>query len=276
MSLLKVRVEWEHKVISDKIDLETGLVKPGMFDWLPKPYITDLEARRYIAEEVPADGVEVVGWMHGCAAANAVLAGVMEDYNRLGSQLVTTSSDGYIPGTSVSSDFNFKSQSGSVVNAQGYSVMVTPVGNFNVPKNGCVTVAQGKFLGWGATTRLESVQWKGTLMKWASLASKPVSQSVPHANIDGLVAPQFFNIPAPLALPVNTTTVKLTSDKPQTVTFRGRSTADYGKVNFEFQQSIPAGESSVTYRVWGRPRTTAHILEIQPQNGTATVVNSIS
>ena len=270
------RVEWEHKVVSERVDLERGLTRPAAFDWIPKPYVIDVEARGLVARDVPVDGSEIVGWMHDCAAANVVLFGVMEEYDRLRSKLLATSGDPYIPGTALSSDFKFRSQRGSAVGAQGYGVVMTPIGTFNVPKNGCITIAKGKFLGWAAATALRAIQWKGTLMNWAELASKPVTGRVRCANIDGLVAPQFFYIAAPLALPVNTTTVKLTSDKPQAVILRGRSPADYGVTTFEMKPSIPPGESSITYRVFGLPRTTTHMLEIQPGHGTATIVDSVT
>lgn len=276
MALIKGRVEWEHKVISERVDLERGLIRPAAFDWTPKPFVIDMEARGLVAAEAPIDGTEIVSWMHDSAGANVVLFGVMEEYDRLRSKLLATSGDPYIPGVALSSDFKFRSQRGSVVGAQGYAVVMTPVGTFNVPKNGCITIAKERFLGWVAATRLRLVQWVGILMNWAELASKPITERVRCPNIDGLVAPQFFSIPAPLALPVNTTTVKLTSNKEQTVIIRGRSPADYGVTNFEFKSSIPPGESSILYRVFGRPRATAHVLEIQPEHGTATVVDSVT
>ena len=274
----KARVEWEHRVLTDRFDLEKGLVRPGVFDWLVKPYVVDAEARERIAAEAPVDGVEIVDWMHECAAANAVLFGVMEEYDRLSSRLLATSSDPYIPGVALSSDFKFRSDLARTVDRRGYSVVMTPVGTFNVPEEGCITLAKGNFLGWAAGTRIRGayMQWKGTLMRWLELASKPVKERVRCANIDGLVAPQFFSIPGPLALPVNRTTVVVTSNKPQTVLLRGRSPTEYGTLMFDLKQDIPAGQSSILYRVLGLPRATAHVLEVQPQKGTATVIDSIS
>ena len=274
----KARVEWEHKVLTDRFDFEKGLIRPAAFDWLVKPYVVDAEARERIATEAPVDGSEIVDWMHDCAAANAVLFGVMEEYDRLSSRLLATSSDPYIPGTALSSDFKFKSQLARTVDRQGYSVVMTPVGTFNVPEEGCITIAKGNFLGWAAGTGIRGryMQWIGTLIRWLELASKPVKERVRCANIAGLVAPQFFNIPAPFALPMNRTTVVVTSGKPQTVLLRGRSPTEYGTVMFDFNQEIPAGQTSILYRVLGLPRTTAHVLEVQPQKGTATVIDSIS
>jgi hypothetical protein len=274
----KPRVEWEHRVLTEFFDLERGLIRPAAFGWLVKPYIVDAEARDRIAAEAPVDGREVVDWMHDCAAANAVLFGAMEEYDRLGSELLATSSDPYIPGVALSSDFKFRSDKAEVVDRRGYSVVMTPVGTFNVPEEGCTTIADRDFLGWAAGTGIRGrvIQWKGTLMRWLELASKPVTSRVRCANIDGLVAPQFFNIPAPLALPVNRTTVVVTSDKPQTVLLRGRSPTDYGTVMFDFKQDIPSGQTSILYRVIGLPRATAHVLEIQPEHRTATVIDSIT
>ena len=277
-NFLGKRVEWEHKVLTDRFDLEKGLIRPGAFDWLVKPYVVDAEARERIAREAPVDGFEIVEWMHECAAANAVLFGVMEEYDRLSSRLLATSNDPYIPGTALSSDFKFKSEPARTVDGRGNSVVMTPVGTFNVPNEGSITMAKGGFLGWAAGTGIRGriIQWKGTLMRWLELASKPVSSRIRCANINGLIAPQFFNIPAPLAMPMNITTVVVTSDKPQTVLLRGRSPANYGTVMFDFNQSIPAGQNSILYRVLGLPRATAHVLQVQPQKGTATVIDSIS
>jgi len=276
--ITRQRVEWEHRVLTEAIELEKGLIRPAAFDWLVKPYVVDAEVRNVIAAEAPIDGSEVVDWMHDCAAANAVLFGAMEEYDRLRSKLLATSGDPYIPGTALSSDFKFRSEKAEVVDARGYSVVMTPVGTFNVPEEGCITIAERDFLGWVAGTGIRGriVQWKGTLMRWVELASKTVTERVRCVNINGLVAPQFFNIPAPLALPVNRTTVVVTSDKPQTLLLRGRSPANYGTVMFDFKQEIPAGQTSILYRVFGLPRATAHVLEIQPEHGTATVVDSIT
>lgn len=276
--ITKPRVEWDHKVLTEVFDLERGLIRPAAFGWLMKPYVVDAEARDRIAAEAPVDGREVVDWMHDCAAANAVLFGAMEEYDRLGSTLLATSNDPYIPGCALSSDFKFRGETAGLVDSRGYSVVMTPVGTFNVPNESCITIAKGNFLGWTAGTGIRGriVQWVGTLMRWVELASKPVEERVRCANIAGLVAPQFFNIPAPLALPVNSTTVVVTSDKPQTVLLRGRSPTDYASVMFDFKQDIPAGQTSILYRVIGLPRTTAHVLEVQPEKGTATVIDSIS
>jgi len=276
--ITKPRVEWEYKVLTEAFDLERGLIRPAAFGWLAKPYVIAAEARDRIAEEAPVDGHDVVDWMHACAAANAVLFGAMEDYDRLGSQLLATSADPYIPGCALSGDFKFRSETAEVVDRRGYTVIMTPVGTFNVPEESCTTVAKGNFLGWAAGTGIRGriIQWIGTLMRWVELASKPVKERVRCANIAGLVAPQFFNIPAPLALPLNRTTVVVTSDKPQTVLLQGRSPTDYGTVMFNFKQEIPSGQSSILYRVIGLPRATAHVLEIQPAHGTATIVDSIT
>jgi len=275
--IVKPRVEWERRVISERVDLTSGLVVEKAFaEWVPKAYIRDEDVHPLVEAEAPVDGVEIVEWMHDCVAASVVLFGVTEAYDRLGSRLLVQSGDPYIPGVNVSSDYKYKSWRGATVSSRGYAEAITPVGTVRVPAEGCLTVASGKFLGWLAALKIRVEQWKGVLMHWAELASKPIKERVQHANIDGLVAPQFFNIPAPLALPVNRTTVVVTSDKPQTVSFKGRSPTDYGTVMFDFKQDIPSGETSIVYRVIGLPRVTAHVLEIQPEHGTATIVDSIT
>jgi hypothetical protein len=274
--IVKPKVERDFKFISEKVDLTSGLVTEKAFaEWVPRPYIRDADVRPLVEAEAPVDGVEIVEWMHDCAIANVVLYGVAEAYDRLGSRLLVASGDPYTPGVGISSDYKYKSWKGDTVRRRGYAEAVTPVGTVRVPAEGALTVASGKFLGWLAALKLREEQWKGVLMHWAELASKPVTERVQHANIEGFVAPQFFNIPAPLALPVNRTTVTLTSDKSQTVVLRGRSPADYGTVMFELKQEIPSGQSSILYRVIGLPSATAHVLEIQPENGTATIVDSI-
>lgn len=265
--------------ISPLVDLVSNIEYPKALAWLSRPYVSSLDALNEIRAAAPIDGSEIVSWMQGSAAANAVLYGMMEDYNRirprLGSQsLIVTSNDAYIPGVSISNDFCFQSVKASEALSRGYVVLVTPTGAVNMPVNSSQTVIGSNFLGWAVATDFGLAQWLGVLCHWQELASKPVTQRVRCANVNGFVSPMFFDCPGGLVR--NITTVSVTSDKPQTLTFVGLAPYDYTLKTFEFSQPIEEGETEITYRVFGLPRATHHVLQIIPQDNTQTIINSVT
>jgi len=226
-----------------------------------------------VREYAPIDGVEVVEWMQECAADNAILDSIMADYERAGSRVYSRSGDPAAPGVRVH-DTYFPSVPGRTVASRGYAVLATPYGNFNVPSRGKLALTMKDFLGWGAAPWVGSYQWRGIIMRWVELASAPIKDRGGVLNSTGLVAPQFFYVSTKM-LPMATMTLGLSSDKDQTVVVTGRDTADYGKVNFSIDVGIPAGQSETTIRLFSVPMR-PFVMEIQPSDGTSTVLDSLS
>jgi hypothetical protein len=266
------------KKISPIGDMISGLTLPKSFPWLTRPFVSSLEALETIKAAVPVDGVEIVGWMQNSAAVNATLYGMMEDYNRLRPRLspqalLVASGDPYIPGVAISNDFCFQSIKGEEALSRGNVILLTPTGTITMPVNSSQTIIAPNFLGWAANLNFERLQWLGALVHWQELASKPVTDRVRCASANGFVSPMFFDCPGGLVR--NVTTVTVTSDRPQTLIFTGLAPYDYTVKLFEFTQPIDGGQNEITYRVFGLPRATHHVLQITPENNTQTVIDSV-
>ena len=101
-----------------EFDLEGGLLRSSLLPWVPVA-VDSGAAMEYIAGEAPIDGVEVVEWMHYSASDQAVFGAMADEYNRLGSQLLSGSGDAYIPGVMVG-DLRGQSIPGREVASRGY------------------------------------------------------------------------------------------------------------------------------------------------------------
>ncbi|MEM4429659.1 MAG: hypothetical protein QXM08_00665 [Thermofilaceae archaeon] len=256
-----------------EFDLKTGLLRSSLLPWAPVEVDSSIAMRR-IAEEVPLSH-DVVEWMHVAAADVAVFDAMAEEYNRLGSELLSASGDAYIPGVRCG-DLRGESVSGYTVRGRGYGRVITPEGDFNVPVRGKATFAKGSILAWAALPDPGTgVQWVLTLLQWKDLARVPVWERVRFGSSSGLVAPNFFHVPQTIA-PVRTLIIGLTSDKRQTVTIRGRGTkGSYERVLFEDSFTVDSGESEIVYNVFSFPSVPAFTLEIQPSDNTQTVLDYI-
>jgi hypothetical protein len=256
-----------------EFDLKGRLMKPSLLPWAPIEVDSSL-ALPAIADAAPL-AHDVVEWMQKAAADVAVFDAMCEDYNRLGSQLVSSSGDGYIPGVKAG-DIRGQSVEGGTVRARGYGTVITPAGSFNVPVKGKATYAKGDILAWAALPDPGTgIQWVLTLLQWLELATAPISERVRFASSSGLVAPNFFSIPATFA-PIRTLRIGMTSDKPQTIAIRGRGAKGaFQSVIFEDSFSIDAGESEVVYNVVGVPFVGAFTLELAPSDNTQTILDYI-
>jgi len=264
----------EAKLVTPRVDLETGLAKPETLAWVANA-IDSSVAREQVSGEAPADGVEVVEWMHYAAADNAVLEAMELEYNRLGSQVLTGSGDAYIPGVRVG-DLRGESVRGEVVSRRRYGIVRTPYGDFRVPVRGKTTIAIRDLLAWATIPWVSYVQWVLTLIQWRDLASIPVRQRVRFFSSDGLVAPQFFSYTPRAPLPLITFRIKVTSDKEQEIIVRGRGVkGSYEKVYYEGKFKVTSGGSEVVCNVTGIPFVQAHTVEIQPADNTQTVLDSL-
>jgi len=263
------------RLVRPEADLRTDLLQtPKTLFWVPVG-VDSSAARLEVRREAPADGVEVVEWMHYAAADMATFEAMAEEYNRLGSELLSGSGDAYIPGVRVG-DLRGVSVRGSVVSAQGYGEVDTPYGRFRVPVNGKATIAVRDLLAWAAIPWAGSVQWTLTLLQWRDLARVPVNQRVRFASSNGLVAPLFFEARPRAPVPLATYIVGLTSDKPQTIVVRGRGTRGaYDRILFEDSVRVEAGQSEFILNVLGFPVSPTFTLELQPEDGTQTVLDYI-
>lgn len=256
-----------------EFDLKRGLMRPSLFPWAPIE-IESSNAMSSVAEAAPL-AHDVVEWMH-VATSDLIVFNAMEDeYNRLGSELISSSGDGYIPGVRCG-DIRAESVSGYAVRSRGYGTIITPEGSFNVPVRGKTTFAKGNILAWAALPDPGTgCQWVVTLLQWRDLAKAPIMDRVRFGSSHGLVAPNFFLIPQTIA-PVRTLKIGFTSDKSQTIIIRGRGTkGSYENILFEDSVNIEAGESEVIYNVMGFPFVSAFTLELQPSDNTQTVLDYI-
>lgn len=262
----------EVKLKSSTIDLVTGLARSTLLPWAPMAIDSSLIMPR-IAEMVPLSS-DVVEWMQLAAADIATFEAMAQEYNRLGSELLTGSGDAYIPGVRAG-DVRAESVSGYTVRDRGYGRVITPDGTFNVPIGGKVTFAKGNTLAWAVLTDTWWVQWYITLLYWKSLAKAPIRDRVRFAGSYGHVAPNFFSIPSTIA-PVRTLVIGLTSDKSQNVVIKGRGVrGEYERVIFENSVKIDAGQSEVILNVFALPFVGPFTLEIQPSDNTQTVLDYI-
>jgi hypothetical protein len=264
----------EAKLVTPRVDLETGLAKPQTLAWVANAIDSSI-AREQISREATVDGVEVVEWMQWAAADNAVLEAMELEYNRLGSQVLTGSGDSYIPGVRVG-DLRGESVRGDIVSMRGYGVVITPYGSFRVPVRGKATIAVRDLLAWATIPWVSYIQWILTLIQWRDLVSIPVRQRVRFFSSSGLVAPQFFSYTPRAPLPLVTFRIKITSDKDQEVIVRGRGVkGSYEKIYYEGKFNVKSGGSEVTCNVMGMPFVQAHTVEIQPADNTQTILDSL-
>jgi len=262
------------KLKRPEFNLERGLLKSSLLPWVPVA-VDSRVAKEHIASEAPVDGVEIVEWMQWSASDQAVFGAMADEYNRLGSQLLSGSGDAYIPGVRVG-DLRGVSVIGSTVTTRGYGEVDTPQGRFTVPVGGKATFAKGDILAWAAIPWPGSCQWVLTLLQWKDLARLPVKERVRFASSNGLVAPNFFSYVPRLPVPVLTLRIGLTSDKGQTVAVRGRGIkGSYEKVIFEDLFDVDSGESEVVYNIFGFPYVSSFTLELQPSDHVQTVLDYI-
>lgn len=256
-----------------------GLKKSTMFAWLPK---TASVANSWalvedIASEIPTDGREIVEWMHAAAADMAVLDAYSNEYStcstRGGGVVYSSSGDGYIPGVRVQ-NIRGESVPSSTVRSRGYGRVITPYGSFNVPVGGKALFAYKDLLVWAALPFTYGIQWLLSILNWARLAVAPITDRVRFPSCHGKVAPNFFSVQPSFPSPVCLMRIGISSDKPQTIQIRGRGpSGSFHNVLFEDSFDVSKGENEIVYYVTGFPFVQNFTLELQPQDGTETVLD---
>jgi len=257
-----------------EVEFKRGLARPPSFPWLPAEIASE-KLLPSIQSEAPVDGEEVVSWMQLSAAEAGILDALVEDYNRLGSQLISDSGDPYIPGVRCG-DLRVPSVLGSTVLDRGYGTVVTPRGSFNCPVGGKATGIFSDILAWARLTWAGAIQWCLSLLQWKDLASTPVSQRVRFPSLDRAVGPLFFRVRTTIPVPVAMMSIGLTSNASQTMSFWMRSDADYTSVLSSGTFDLPAGESAIDYVIFGFPFVEPFVLHLQPGDNTETVLDSLT
>jgi len=257
------------RTISKEFIKERGLTRSL---YMPefRPTLNPEEILDGLRAEVAPDGVEVVEWMLLSAAENAVLSARCEEYNRIGSQLVSGSTDGYIPGVTVE-DCRIRKERGSLVGTRGYAIAETPRGTFSIPRLGKRTGIFRDLITWGGMYYQGTVQHCETLLKWKSLAETPIRQTVGfYRDYRGNTAPNFFvQRPTRPALSVRVRQ-RFSTDEDQTLTINFRDPTNYTRTVGSKTVDIAEGESEVTYTVSAFPYVPPVVAEIQPEDQTQT------
>ena len=263
------------KQVSPEFDLKktpartrTNLLKPRIAPELP----IELDSRNYlkrIKAEAPVDGTEIVEWMQVAAADSAILSARADEYNRLGSQLVWSCNDPYIPGVSVE-DLHYRKERGVNISNRGYGIVETPRGNFRVDAGGRGDGIFRDLLSWGAIDWVGYTQWNAALIKWRSLATTPIRDALGFASLSGLSAPQYVVLqPSRPALRVSVEQ-SFTSDREQRLYITWRDPSNFTRVLARDWIDIPEGTSELSYRIISFPYVPPTVYHMQPENETRT------
>lgn len=259
--------EIEVKQISDIFEKEAGLLRPLALPDLPPAF----DPREYFEEvqtAAPVDGTEVVDWMQVSAVENAVLSARMAEYNRLGSQMVARSGDGYVPGVYADDCFIYRIQTGADVASAGYGIARTPRGNFQFPHLGGSTGIFRDLISWASESRPGGIQWNASLIKWKSLAETPIGETVGfYRDWMGNSAPNFF-VQKPTRPKLSVTVrQRFSSSDPQTLGIIFREPSNYSQNVGTKSVAIAAGTHDVSYTVSAFPFVPPLVAEIQGANG---------
>jgi hypothetical protein len=248
--------------VSDRFDL-SGLMRSPLRPDFPTT-LNPADHLPRIRQIAPIDGTEIVEWMHNAFAENIALTARVEEYNRLGSQLVGTTGDCAVPACIVE-DVRFRIQPGSEIQSQGYAVVVTPRGTYNVPVGRSQTGIYTDLLTWASVPNVFSFQWVGVLLKWRELAETPINQTVGfYMDSACNTAPQFFLTTPPRPKVMARHVITLSSNKDQKVKLVYRNPNDYTKVISDFIVDVPQGTSDIIVTFVGFP-VPPMVAEIQPE-----------
>lgn len=254
--------------------LRQGLSSPRE-NWLESNPIDSERIRSEVEQNAPLSSNEIADWMHDATVDAITLRAMQDDYDKAGSKVDTDTDDGYIPGTNISNDFNFKSEKATVVGDRGYVVLNTPNGTVNLSEGQAVTLLSKDFIGWANARDFGGVfQWVASLIDWRELASRPTDNAIRHPIIGGHTVPQFVMVNSNGILR-NTVMVTTTSSEAQTLSVKGLNPNNFQKEMFTFNIDIPEGESQWSYNILGPPNQTSHVMYVQPEDGVETVLKEV-
>jgi len=261
--------------ISKKIDLFANLPTPSIFEWIDHTGVGTEDFQPTISRDVTPDGVEIVEWMIEAAEAMAALDVTTTSIQKAGGMVISKSGDPYIPGVSAG-NLQVVSWRGETVKKNGYGVVKTPYGSFNVPLRATATYAMKDILAWAANLKAYTAQWVLALLSWVKLPTAPITNRIPFTNVQGFVAPQFVSVEPKAPIPIVVTRLGFTSNKEQDVVvkFRG-SKGQYQNVLDETTLTIPAGQSEGIVWLTGVPFVSSFTIHVQPENNTKTVLDYV-
>jgi hypothetical protein len=273
----------EVKLISPQVDL-SNIPSPKAFPWLSFNFSDPQGVLAQVRQSAPSNGQDVVGWMQDAAALNAYAQVTEETYNSIGAialgsssgsgsaQLLSAVGDGFIPGVRISNSVYFVSQNGYQVQRQGYAVVGTPYGQYQVPVGGNALIAVKDLLAWAAVPYTYWIQFLAALFQWLRLARVPFSQKVTFPTAGNMTGPQFFDVSPGLPLPGVLLIIGLESPSDQDVIIAGRGpSGSYDSQYFSKTVHLQQGQQDVYLFVYGFPAVSEFTLEVWPQNGSTVI-----
>ena len=276
----------EVRLISPQVDL-SNIPTPKAFPWLRFNFSDPQSVLAQVKQSAPTNGYDVVGWMQDAAALNAYAQVAEETYNSIGAvalggssgggspQLLSANGDGFIPGVRISNSVYFVSQNGLQVQRQGYALVNTPYGQYQVPVGGNVLIAIKDLLAWAAVPYTYWIQFLALLFQWLRLARVPFSQRVTFPRAVNMAGPQFFDVNPGLPLPGVLLVIGLESPSDQDVIIAGRGpSGSYDSQYFSKTVHLQQGQQDVYLFVYGFPAVSEFTLEVWPQD-PSTVIDYI-
>jgi len=273
----------EVKLISPQVNL-SNIPSPKAFPWLSFNFSDPQGVLAQVRQSAPSNGQDVVGWMQDAAALNAYAQVTDETYNSIGAitlgspsgsssaQLLSAVGDGFIPGVRISNSVYFVSQNGYQVQRQGYAVVGTPYGQYQVPVGGNALIAIKDVLAWAAAPYTYWIQFLAALFQWLRLARVPFSQKVTFPTAGNMTGPQFFDVSPGLPLPGVLLIIGLESPSDQDVIIAGRGpSGSYDNQQFSKTVHLQQGQQDVYLFVYGFPAVSEFTLEVWPQNGSTVI-----
>lgn len=266
--------ELKARVIDPTFVEERGLARSLLSPTIP-PSLSSLRVFEKLTTEKPLITGEIVEWMQIAGAENVILQQRIEEYNRLGSEMLGNSNDPWLPGCYVEDVGYSSGQTGSGIRTRGLAVATTPRGNFNVP---ALSKSPGIFsdiISWGGNSYLASYQWTATILKWKSLAKTPITSAVGfYKDYRGNSAPNFFVQTPPR--PSLTVTVRqaFSSSDPQSLVMNFRDPTNYARILGTRSVDVAKGDSEVSYTLSAFPYVPPVVTEIQPEDVKDTKLTS--
>jgi hypothetical protein len=261
------------KRVSDIFDPERGLLRSPLAPDL-RPSLNPGALLSAIQSAAPVDGTEIVGWMQISAVDHIVMQARVAEYNMAGSEILGQSGDPYIPGVAVE-DVVFARKTGAAVESDGFAVVTTPRGNFQVPSLGKRPGVFRDLISWGSNDWLGKAQWTGNLLKWKELLETPITNIIGFfMDHRGNVAPHFFVQVPPRPSLMATVRQVFSSDKDQAIVMNFRDPTDYSRVVGSRDIAVASGTTEVTFTISAFPYVPPLVAEIQPQDATQTKLES--
>ncbi|MEM1865983.1 MAG: hypothetical protein QXD57_07130 [Ignisphaera sp.] len=251
--------------------IKSRLPRPRNLSWF-QPTFDYREAIEQVNVSIPV-APDIVDWMREATATEAIFDVFAQSVSSNKGAVASLTGDGYVPGVRVE-DVYFQSYSGDVVERSG-AVLVTPVGNINIPLNSKVLVAKGSFLAWACARNRYIAQWIGTILKYklnpeAKLGSDV--KDIPFPSSGTFVAPVVIDVTPPLSIR-HVDYIQIYSDRDQTVNLIFTQRNSYDSQIANIVVNVSYGVSIIKLRVFG---ISSYSVIIQPSDGVSSYLQSYS